>query len=63
MESIGYFFRRMFDGIIDRLSYQIRYKITNIADSKIKETVENPFNQRAENDQQTTTRQERNNKY
>ncbi len=47
MESIGYFFGRIFGGFIDRLSDQIRYKITDIAESKIRETVEKPFNQSA----------------
>ena len=63
MESIANFFRRMFDGIINRLSSQIRYKITDVANSKIRETVEKPFNQRANNHQQTTNSQERNTKY
>jgi hypothetical protein len=56
MESIENFFRTT----IDRLSYQIRYKITDIADSKINKIVERPFNQRVSNSQQTTTRHERN---
>lgn len=60
MESIVYFFRRMFDGIVHKLSYQIRYKITDAADSKIREAVEKPFNQSAKNYQQTTDSQERN---
>lgn len=63
MESIANFFRRMFDGIINRLSSQIRYKITDVANSKIRETVEKPFNQRAKNHQQNTNSQERNTKY
>ncbi|MEH2371974.1 hypothetical protein [Nostoc sp.] len=55
MESIGYFFRRVFGGFIDRISDQMRYKITDIAESKIRETVEKPFNQSATTSQQTTT--------
>ena len=58
MEHIGYFFRRIFD----RLSYQIGYKITDAADSKINETVET-FSQRSKSDRQTTARQEQNIKY
>lgn len=50
----------MFDGIVHKLSYQIRYKITDAADSKIREAVEKPFNQSAKNYQQTTDSQERN---
>lgn len=64
MESIGYFFRRIFDGIIDRLSYQIKYKINDIAESKIREVVEKPSNQSAKDNQKTTTdHQERNTKF
>ncbi|MGF2034104.1 MAG: hypothetical protein RMZ43_002050 [Nostoc sp. CmiVER01] len=55
MESIGYFFGRVFGGFIDRLSDQLRYKITDIAESKIRETVESPFNKNATTNQQTTT--------
>lgn len=55
MESIGYFFGRVIGGLIDRLSDQMRYKITDIAESKIRETVEKPFNQSATNNEQTTT--------
>lgn len=55
MESIGYFFSRVFGGFIDRLSDQMRYKITDIAESKIRETVEKPFNQSATASQQTRT--------
>ena len=47
MESIGYFLGRIFGGFIDRLSDQMRYKITDIAESKIRETVDEPFNQNA----------------
>lgn len=54
MESIGSFFSRVFGGFIDRLSDQIRYKITDIAESKIRETVEKPFNQSATTSQKTT---------
>ncbi|MEH2258111.1 hypothetical protein [Nostoc sp.] len=61
MESIGYFFGRVFGGFIDRLSDQMRYKITDIAESKIRETVEKPFNKSATNSQQTITdRQDQN---
>ena len=63
MKHIGYFFRSIFGEIIDRLSHRIRYKMTDIANSKIEEAVEKPFNQRAKNDQKTTTSQERNTKY
>jgi hypothetical protein len=63
MESIGYFFGRVFGGFIDRLSDQMRYKISDIAESKIRETVEKPFNQSTTHNQQTTTdRQEQNTK-
>ena len=55
MESIGYFFGRLVGGFIDKLSDQMRYKITDIAESKIRETVEKPFNQSATSSQQTTT--------
>lgn len=55
MESIGSFFSRVFGGFIDRLSDQMRYKITDIAESKIRETVEKPFNQSATASQRTTT--------
>ncbi|MEH2435507.1 MAG: hypothetical protein V7K25_14860 [Nostoc sp.] len=55
MESIGYFFARVFGGFIDRLSDQLRYKITDVAESKIRETVEKPFNESATASQQTTT--------
>lgn len=55
MESIGYFFGRVFGGFIDRLSDQMRYKITDIAESKIRETVEKPFNQSATTSQQKIT--------
>ena len=64
MESIVDFFSRMFNRIVNRLSYQIRYKITDAADSKIRETVENSFNQSTKNKQQTRTdSQERKIKY
>lgn len=64
MESIGYFFARVFGGFIDRLSDQMRYKITDIAESKIRETVEKPFNPGVTTSQQTTTdRQDQNTKY
>ncbi|WP_375505571.1 hypothetical protein [uncultured Nostoc sp.] len=64
MESIGYFFGRLFGGFIDRLSDQIRYKITDIAESKIRETVEKPFNPSATTSKQTTTdHQDQNPKY
>ena len=57
MEHIENFFRRIFN----RLSNQIRYKMTNAARSKFRETVEKPFNQRAKSNRQTTTaRRERN---
>ncbi|MDZ8221749.1 hypothetical protein [Nostoc sp. ChiVER01] len=63
MESIGYFFGRIFGGFIDRLSDQIKYKITDIAESKIRETVDKPFNKSTTTSQQTTTdSQERNTK-
>ncbi|MEH2247659.1 hypothetical protein [Nostoc sp.] len=63
MESIGYFFARVFGGIIDKLSDQMRYKISDIAESKIRETAERPFNQSTTNNQQTTTdRQDKNTK-
>ncbi|MEH2258110.1 hypothetical protein [Nostoc sp.] len=63
MESIGYFFSKIFGGLIDRLSDQMRYKITDIAESKIRETVEKPFNQSTTNNQQTTNeRQDKNTK-
>lgn len=52
MESIRYFFATLFGGLIDRLFDQIRYKITDVADSKIRETVDKPFNQSAKNKQQ-----------
>ena len=45
MESIGYFFRRIFD----RLSDRIRYKVTDAAESKFRETVEKPFERKAKN--------------
>lgn len=68
MESIGYFFGRIFGGFIDRLSDQMRYKITNIAESKINETMEKPFSQSAKtsqtsqsaNNQHTTNCRDRN---
>ncbi len=64
MESIGYFFGRLFGGFIDRLSDQIRYKIADVTESKITETLEKPFNQSAKNSQQTTTaRQDQNTKF
>ncbi|MBH8572105.1 hypothetical protein I8752_03465 [Nostocaceae cyanobacterium CENA369] len=64
MESIGYFFARVFGGFLDRLSDQMRYKITDIAESKIREAVDKPFNQSTTNNQQTTTeRQDKNTKY
>ena len=52
MESIGYFFSRVFGGFIDRLSDQVRYKITDTAESKIRETVEKPFNRSATDSQE-----------
>lgn len=55
MESIEYFFGRIFGGFIDRLSDQMRYKITDIAESKIRETVEKPFNPSTTTNQQITT--------
>ncbi len=55
MESIGYFFSRVFGGFIDSLSDQMRYKITDIAESKIRETVEKPFNKSATTSQKKTT--------
>lgn len=64
MESIGYFFAKVFGGFIDRLSAQMRYKITDIAESKIRETVEKPFSSGVTTSQQTTTdRQDQNTKY
>lgn len=51
MESIGYFFGKLFGGFFDRLSDQMRYKITDIAESKIREAVEKPFNQSTTNSQ------------
>ncbi|MBW4458268.1 MAG: hypothetical protein KME55_39935 [Nostoc indistinguendum CM1-VF10] len=64
MESIGYFFNRFFDGFIDRLSDQVRYKITDIAESKIRESVEKPFNQIETNSQQTRNEhQDKNTKF
>ncbi len=63
MESIVNFFGRIFGELINSLSNQIRYRITDIAESKIQETVEKPFNQSAKTSQQTTSdRQERNTK-
>ena len=47
MESIKSFFSRAFGGFIDRLSDQMRYKITDIAESKIREDTERLFNQTA----------------
>jgi hypothetical protein len=44
MEAIGYFFSRVFGGFVDRFSDQMRYKVTDIAETKIRETVEKPFN-------------------
>ncbi|MEH2286425.1 hypothetical protein [Nostoc sp.] len=42
----------------------MRYKITDIAESKIRETIEKPFNQSVTTNQQTTTdRQNQNTKY
>lgn len=62
MESNG-FFCRVFGELINSLFNQIRYKITDIAESKIQETVEELFNQSAKTSQQTTSdRQERNTK-
>jgi hypothetical protein len=55
MESIGYFFRRIFDEIIYKLSYQVKYKINDIAESKIREVVEKPSNKCAKDNQKTTT--------
>lgn len=52
MESIRYFFGTLFGGLFDRLSDQIRYKITDVAESKIRETVDKPFNQSAKNKQE-----------
>jgi hypothetical protein len=64
MESIGNFFGRIFGGFIDKLSDQMRYKITDIAESKIRETVEKPFNHSATNSQQTTSdRPDKNTKF
>lgn len=63
MESIGYFFRRIFSDLVYSLSSQIRSKITNAAESKIRETFEQPFDRNAKNSQQTTDSQEQNNKY
>jgi hypothetical protein len=60
MESIGYFFRRIFSDLIYSLSHQMRYKITNAAESKIRETVEKPFDRSAKNNQPTTDSQDRN---
>ena len=45
MDSIRYFFGRVLGGFIDRLSDQMRYRITDVAESKMRETVEKSFNQ------------------
>lgn len=63
MESIEYFFRRMFDRIVNKLFYQLKYKITDITNSKIREAVEKPFNQRVKNNHPPTNIQEQNNKH
>lgn len=63
MESIEYFFRRMFDRIVNKLFYQLKYKITDFTNSKIREAVEKPFNQRVKNNRPPTNIQEQNNKH
>ncbi len=55
MESIGYFFGRVFGRFIDRLSDSMRYKITDIAESKVREAVEKPFNQSSTTSQHAAT--------
>ncbi|RUT01481.1 hypothetical protein DSM106972_065780 [Dulcicalothrix desertica PCC 7102] len=62
MESIGNFLGRIFGGFFDRLFDQMRYKITVIAEDKIRETVEKPFNQDTTTSQQTTNHQDKNTK-
>lgn len=62
MESIGYFFRRIFNNLSYMLSSQIGYRITNAAESKIRETFEKPFDRNAKSSQQNTDSQEQNTK-
>ncbi len=49
MESIAHFFGKVLGGFIDRLSDQIRYKISDVAESKLRETVEKPFERNTKN--------------
>ena len=55
MESIGYFFSRVLGGFFDRLFDSMRYKITDVAEFKLRETMEKPFNQSGKTSQHRTT--------
>lgn len=63
MESIGYFFGRVIGGFIERLSDQMRYKISDVAESKLRETVEKPFERNAKNNQSHQTQCTKNNQH
>lgn len=44
MDAIGHFFGRVFGNVVDRFFDRVRYSISDAAESKIRETVERPFN-------------------
>jgi hypothetical protein len=44
MEAIERFFSRTIGDFISRLSSQMGYRITDIAETKVRDTLEKPFN-------------------
>jgi hypothetical protein len=52
MDAIGHFLGRVFGNVIDRFLDRVRYAISDATEAKIRETVEKPFQQLNEADNQ-----------
>jgi hypothetical protein len=43
MDAIGYYLRRVFGNVIERIFDRIRYALSDAAEAKIRDTIEKPF--------------------
>jgi hypothetical protein len=55
MEALGNFFSRTFGDFFSRLSSQMGYKVTDMAETKVRDALEKPFNRNVADNQQKST--------
>jgi hypothetical protein len=55
MEAIERFFSRTFGDFFSRLSSQMGYRMTDMAETKVRDAIERPFNRNVADNQQKST--------